>query len=166
MLDVRHATVAFSAPGGPLVRAVDDISLTIPAGTFVVVIGTNGSGKSTLLGAIAGTVRLDAGSIHVAGHELTAWRENRRARYVGRVFQDPRPGIIMPGSKLGRYTANVAVAQVKAGRRLFFPSWLRHSVPSHEGPAERISIAFNFMFTNFAETIAAPTWKPSAGDSL
>jgi uncharacterized protein (TIGR02466 family) len=82
------------------------------------------------------------------------------------VFQDPRPGIIMPGSKLGRYTANVAVAQVKAGRMLFFPSWLRHSVPSHEGPAERISIAFNFMFTNFAETIAAPTWKPSAGDSL
>ena len=106
MLDVRHATVAFSAPGGPLVRAVDDISLTIPAGTFVVVIGTNGSGKSTLLGAIAGTVRLDAGSIQVAGHELTAWRETRRARYVGRVFQDPRAGTAASLSVL----ENIAVA--------------------------------------------------------
>ena len=92
MLDVRHAVVAFSAPGGPLVRAVDDVSVTIPTGTFVVVVGTNGSGKSTLLGSIAGTVRLDSGSIHVAGRDLTGWSENRRARYVGRVFQDPRAG--------------------------------------------------------------------------
>ena len=106
MLDVRHATVAFSAPGGPLVRAVDDVSFTIPVGTFVVVIGTNGSGKSTLLGAIAGTVRLDAGSIHVAGHDLTRWRENRRARYVGRVFQDPRAGTASSLSVL----ENIAVA--------------------------------------------------------
>ena len=106
MLDVRHATVAFSAPGGPLVRAVDDVSFTIPAGTFVVVIGTNGSGKSTLLGAIAGTVRLDAGSIHVAGHDLTRWRENRRAQFVGRVFQDPRAGTASSLSVL----ENIAVA--------------------------------------------------------
>ena len=106
MLDVRHATVAFSAPGGPLVRAVDDVSFTIPAGTFVVVIGTNGSGKSTLLGAIAGTVLLDAGSIHVAGHDLTRWRENRRAQFVGRVFQDPRAGTASSLSVL----ENIAVA--------------------------------------------------------
>ena len=53
MLDVSAATVAFTAPGGPVVRAVDGVSFQVPAGTFVVVIGTNGSGKSTLLGAIA-----------------------------------------------------------------------------------------------------------------
>ena len=81
------------------------------------------------------------------------------------ILQDPRPGIMMPGSRLGRLTANVAVVEVKAGRMVFFPSWLRHSVPANEGPTERISIAFNLMFTNFAETIAAPTWTPSAGNS-
>lgn len=81
------------------------------------------------------------------------------------VLQDPRPGIIMPRSKLGRFTANVAVAPVKAGRMVFFPSWLRHHVPSNEGETDRISIAFNLMFTNFAETISAPMWKPSAGES-
>ena len=77
MLQLRDATVMFSAPGGPLVRAVDGVSLTIPTGTFVVVIGTNGSGKSTLLGSIAGTVRLDGGSISLAGHDITRWQIGR-----------------------------------------------------------------------------------------
>lgn len=92
MLELHDATVTFAAPGGPLVRAVDAVSLTLPAGSFVVVIGTNGSGKSTLLGSIAGTVRLDGGRIRLAGHDITRWPEHRRARLVGRVFQDPRAG--------------------------------------------------------------------------
>ena len=87
MLDLRAATVTFSSPGGPTVRAVDGVSLTVPPGEFVVVIGTNGSGKSTMLGAIAGTMRLDAGSLHIAGRDVTAWSEHRRAALVGRVFQ-------------------------------------------------------------------------------
>ncbi len=81
------------------------------------------------------------------------------------ILQDPRPGVIMPRAKLGRFTANVAVAPVKAGRMVLFPSWLRHHVPSNEGSTERISIAFNLMFANFAETISAPMWRPSAGNS-
>jgi len=92
MLSLTDATVTFSSPGGPLVRAVDGVTLTIPAGQFVVVVGTNGSGKSTLLGAIAGTVPLDGGRIELAGHEITRWSEHRRAALVGRVFQDPRAG--------------------------------------------------------------------------
>ncbi len=92
MLHLDRATVQFQSPGGPLVRAVDGISLEIPAGQFVVVIGTNGSGKSTLLGSIAGTVRLSSGSIHLAGHEITTWSQHARARLIGRVFQDPRAG--------------------------------------------------------------------------
>jgi uncharacterized protein (TIGR02466 family) len=81
------------------------------------------------------------------------------------LFQDPRPVMIMPRTKLSRVTANAAVAQTPAGRMVIFPSWLRHHVPSNEGTTERISIAFNLMFTNFAETVAAPMWKPTAGTS-
>lgn len=92
MLEIDRGTVQFQSPGGPLVRAVDGISLRIPTGQFVVVIGTNGSGKSTLLGAIAGTVRLSSGRIRVAGHEITGWSQHARARLIGRVFQDPRAG--------------------------------------------------------------------------
>ncbi len=106
MLDVQEATVTFSAPGGPQVRAVDGVTFTIPQGTFVVVIGTNGSGKSTLLGSIAGTVRLDGGRIRLAGHDITRWSEHDRARLIGRVFQDPRAGTAASLSVL----ENIAVA--------------------------------------------------------
>src|SRR4051812_18297981 len=57
-------------------------------GSFVVVIGTNGSGKSTALNAVAGAFRVDAGTIRLAGREVTGWPEHRRARLIGRVFQD------------------------------------------------------------------------------
>jgi putative ABC transport system ATP-binding protein len=112
MLELRAATVAFSSPGGPVVRAVDGISYTVPPGQFVVVIGTNGSGKSTMLGAVAGTVRLDSGTIRIAGRDVTAWSEHRRAALVGRVFQDPRAGTA------GSLTVleNIAVAACR-GRR-------------------------------------------------
>ena len=106
MLTLDSATVAFSAPGGPLVRAVDGVSFTLPAGTFAVMIGTNGSGKSTLQGSVAGTVRLDSGSVQLAGHDITRWSEHARARLVGRVFQDPRAGTAASLSVL----ENLAVA--------------------------------------------------------
>jgi putative ABC transport system ATP-binding protein len=112
MLELHAATVAFSTTGGPIVRAVDGVTLTVPSGQFVVVIGTNGSGKSTLLGAIAGTVRLDSGSIYLAGHDITRWREDQRARLVGRVFQDPRAGTAASLTVL----ENIAVAACR-GRR-------------------------------------------------
>ena len=92
MLDLDNATVQFQSPGGPVVRAVDDVSLHVPAGQFVVVIGTNGSGKSTLQGAIAGTVRLSSGRVRVAGHDISSWSQHARAGLIGRVFQDPRAG--------------------------------------------------------------------------
>ncbi|MFM7207463.1 MAG: ABC transporter ATP-binding protein [Planctomycetaceae bacterium] len=92
MLDIDRASVIFQSPGGPAVRAVDGVSLHVPAGQFVVVIGTNGSGKSTLQGAIAGTVRLSSGCISLAGRDITGWSQHARAGLIGRVFQDPRAG--------------------------------------------------------------------------
>jgi putative ABC transport system ATP-binding protein len=92
MLQIDHITKTFN-PGTPNeVRALRDVSLTLPAGTWLIVLGTNGSGKSTLLNAIAGTFFPDAGSIQVAGQEITRWPEHRRARFIGRVFQDPFRG--------------------------------------------------------------------------
>lgn len=80
------------------------------------------------------------------------------------IFQDPRPSLIAPWTgKLNRFTANAAVQQPQPGRMVMFPAWLRHHVPSNEGPSERISISFNLMFTNFAETAATPRWKATAG---
>jgi len=92
MLEVRGISKTFH-PGTPNeVRALQHVDLSIEDGSFVVVIGTNGSGKSTLLNAVAGTFIVDTGSIRLAGHDVTHWPEHRRARLIGRVFQNPFSG--------------------------------------------------------------------------
>ena len=72
--------------------AVDDISLNIPGGEFVTVIGSNGSGKTTLLNLLDGTLFADAGKIFIHGTEVTKIPEHKRARYLGRIFQNPLMG--------------------------------------------------------------------------
>ena len=72
--------------------ALEDVSLTLEDGDFVTVIGGNGAGKSTLLNAIAGTWLVDSGSIAIDGIDVTKTPEFKRAKYLGRVFQDPMLG--------------------------------------------------------------------------
>ena len=92
MLEVTGLYKTFF-PGTPdEVRALRGFDLVIEPGSFVVVIGTNGSGKSTTLNAVAGTFPVDAGRIVLAGQNITNWPEHRRARLIGRVFQDPLAG--------------------------------------------------------------------------
>jgi putative ABC transport system ATP-binding protein len=74
------------------VRALQGVDLTIEDGSFVIVLGMNGSGKSTLLNAVAGTFYVDTGRIELAGHDVTRWPEHRRAKLIGRVFQNPFSG--------------------------------------------------------------------------
>ncbi len=79
------------------------------------------------------------------------------------MFLDPRPMLMIPWTgKINSVTANSAVAQPRPGRMVLFPSWLKHSVPVNAGTTERISISFNLMFKNFAETIAKPRWAGTA----
>lgn len=92
MLELRGVAITFQAGGANEVRALAGIDLTVPQSQFVTIIGGNGSGKSTLLTAIAGSFLLDAGSIRLDGQDLTRLAEHRRARWIGRVFQDPTLG--------------------------------------------------------------------------
>ena len=72
--------------------ALSGLNLTLEEGDFVTVIGGNGAGKSTMLNAIAGVWKPDSGHIRIAGHDVTAMPEYKRAKYLGRVFQDPMTG--------------------------------------------------------------------------
>src|SRR5881396_1692166 len=99
-------------PGTPKeVRALSGVSLGLEPGSFLIIIGTNGSGKSTLLNAVAGTFVVDTGRINLAGHDITRWSEHKRARLIGRVFQNPFSGTA-PSMSIGE---NLALA---AGRAL------------------------------------------------
>lgn len=72
--------------------ALDGVNLTLEEGEFVTVIGGNGAGKSTTLNAVAGVWPVDSGKIYVGGVDVTKLSEHRRAKYLGRVFQDPMTG--------------------------------------------------------------------------
>lgn len=72
--------------------ALDGVSLNLNEGDFVTIIGGNGAGKSTTLNAIAGVWQIDKGSIIIGGQDVTALPEHKRARFLGRVFQDPMTG--------------------------------------------------------------------------
>lgn len=72
--------------------ALNGLDLHLQEGDFVTVIGGNGAGKSTMLNAIAGTWFVDEGSIVIDGVDVTKLSEHKRARYLGRVFQDPMTG--------------------------------------------------------------------------
>ena len=79
-------------PGGGWRQLFSDFSLTCPAGQFLVVIGSNGSGKSTLLNLVAGTLALADGQIRLGNRPLHKLRDYQRARWIGRVMQNPLEG--------------------------------------------------------------------------
>ena len=72
--------------------ALNGASLELQEGEFVTVIGGNGAGKSTFLNAIAGVWPVDGGQILIDGDDVTGLNEHKRAKYLGRVFQDPMNG--------------------------------------------------------------------------
>jgi putative ABC transport system ATP-binding protein len=92
MLELREVSKTFN-PGTPNeLHALRSLKLKVDDGSFVIVIGTNGSGKSTLLNAVAGSFSIDSGNIFLASIDITQWPEHRRAKLIGRVFQNPFSG--------------------------------------------------------------------------
>ena len=92
MLSINNISKTFNPDSINEKRALNGVSLKLDDGDFVTVIGGNGAGKSTLLNAIAGTWIVDSGSIVLDGNDVTKLAEHKRARFLGRVFQDPMMG--------------------------------------------------------------------------
>ncbi len=92
MLEIKNVTKIFNAATINEKVALNGVSLTLQDGDFVTVIGGNGAGKSTLLNAVAGTYPVDDGNIVIDGVDVTKMPEHKRAKFVGRVFQDPMTG--------------------------------------------------------------------------
>lgn len=92
MLTVNNLYKTFNQGTVNEKRVINDLSLHLNRGDFVTVIGGNGAGKSTLLNLIAGVFPPDRGNILLDGEDITQLPEYRRAKYLGRVFQDPMMG--------------------------------------------------------------------------
>ena len=92
MLEIKDIHKTFNKGTVNQKIALNGLSLHLKAGDFVTVIGGNGAGKSTMLNAIAGVWKPDSGRIIIDGNDVTNMPEHKRAKYLGRVFQDPMRG--------------------------------------------------------------------------
>jgi putative ABC transport system ATP-binding protein len=92
MLEITNINKTFHAGTVNEVFALQDVTLSLAEGDFLIIIGTNGSGKSTLLNAVAGSFITDSGKISLSGNDITKWPEHKRASLIGRVFQNPFSG--------------------------------------------------------------------------
>ena len=92
MLEIRDIRKTFNAGTVNEKVALNGVSLHLAPGDFVTVIGGNGAGKSTLLNSVSGALEVDEGQILIDGVDVTHLPEYKRAKYIGRVFQDPMMG--------------------------------------------------------------------------
>lgn len=117
MLEIKNVTKIFN-PGTVNEKvALNDFSLTLEEGDFVTVIGGNGAGKSTMMNAIAGVWPVDDGQILIDGIDVTKLSEHKRAKYLGRVFQDPMTGT---AATMG-IVENLALAKRRGKARTLLP---------------------------------------------
>ena len=92
MLKLSHINKTFDRGTVNEKKVLDDINLNVEDGEFITIIGANGAGKSTLFNAIAGSFYTDSGQIILDGRDITLLPEHKRAKDIGRLFQDPLRG--------------------------------------------------------------------------
>jgi putative ABC transport system ATP-binding protein len=121
MLDVKNIYKTFNPGTINEKKALVGLSLHLNEGDFCTVIGGNGAGKSTLLNAIAGVWPVDSGVISIDGVDLSGMPEFKRAKYIGRVFQDPMMGT----AATMQIEENLALAARRGGSRTLRPGITR-----------------------------------------
>ncbi len=92
MLEIKNLRVIFNEGTVNEKIALDNINLKLEDGDFVTIIGSNGAGKSTLLNSIAGDIEVESGRIYNNLRDITYEKLHKRARYIGRLYQDPLKG--------------------------------------------------------------------------
>ncbi|MBQ7125179.1 MAG: ABC transporter ATP-binding protein [Clostridia bacterium] len=115
MLEIKNITKTFNVGTVNEKTVLENVSLTLNDGDFVTVIGGNGAGKSTILNLVAGVYPVDSGNIIIDGTDVTRLPEHKRAKHIGRVFQDP-----MKGTASDMWVEeNLAIADRRGNRRGF-----------------------------------------------
>ncbi|GMO56949.1 MAG: ABC transporter ATP-binding protein [Treponemataceae bacterium] len=113
MLKLEHISKTFNPGAVTEKRALTEINFHLKPQDFVTVIGGNGAGKSTLLNVIAGVFQPDSGSVLIQGSDVTKYKEHERAKFLGRVFQDP----LMGSAADMEIEENLALADRRGKRR-------------------------------------------------
>ena len=120
IVELKDATVKVNNGFDTEKTILDHVNLTIREGDFITILGGNGAGKSTLFNVIAGTLMLTSGQIFIMGEDVTALPAEKRAKYLSRVFQDPKMGTA-PRMTVAE---NLLVAKFRGEKRGLIPRHL------------------------------------------
>ena len=150
MLELRHITKVFNRGTVDEKVALNDLSLTLNDGDFVTVIGGNGAGKSTMQNAICGTWQPDEGQVILDGIDVTALPEHKRAKYLGRVYQDP-----MMGTAAGmQIEENLALAARRGKPRTLRPMITKDERESYRRLLEELGLGLESRLSTKVGTLS------------
>ena len=120
IVELKNVTKAVSNGMNEEKVILDDVSLEIREHDFITILGGNGAGKSTLFNTIAGTLPVSSGKIYILGEDVTNYSPEKRAKYLSRVFQDPKMGTA-PRMTVAE---NLLVAKFRGEKRGLIPRHL------------------------------------------
>ena len=145
VLEMQHITKTF-----PGVKALDDVSLQAYEGEILSIVGENGAGKSTMQNAICGTWRPDSGSILLNGIDVTRLPEHKRAKYLGRVYQDPMLGT----AAAMQIEENLALAFRRGRHRTLMPGIRRAEREEYRRKLTELGLGLENRLTAKAGTLS------------
>lgn len=136
MLEIDGLCKTFNAGTVNERKAIDGVSLSVPRGQFITLIGGNGAGKSTLMKLISGTYLPDAGRVELDGQDLTYVPEHKRARVMGHLFQDPLMGTA-PNMTIEE---NLSLAYLRGKHRGFYPATSKKNISFFEEKLRELNL--------------------------
>ena len=134
IVELRNATKIVTNGFDEEKIILNDVSLDIYEHEFITILGGNGAGKSTLFNSIAGTLPLTSGSIRIMGEDVTHFSPEKRAKYLSRVFQDPKMGTA-PRMTVAE---NLLIAKFRGEKRGLFPRKLSAYKEEFQSTIEKV----------------------------
>ena len=134
IVELRNATKIVTNGFDEEKIILNDVSLDIYEHDFITILGGNGAGKSTLFNSIAGTLPLTSGSIRIMGEDVTHFSPEKRAKYLSRVFQDPKMGT----APRMTVSENLLIAKFRGEKRGLFPRKLSAYKEEFQATIEKV----------------------------
>lgn len=134
VVELKNATKVVSNGFGEEKIILNDVNLEIHEHDFITILGGNGAGKSTLFNTIAGTLELTSGSVHIMGEDVTKLGPEKRAKYLSRVFQDPKMGTA-PRMTVAE---NLLIAKYRGEKRSLVPRRLAAYQDEFQATIEKV----------------------------